>query len=1184
MTALVQCARQRSRRICFYLGVGLCLALVLSPSGRPRAQEPGADAARARLTDSARERGTDGAVALIAVPGSMKGLRGPRVTQLGASATAAAVAEAEPNDTPAAATPLGVTPVRVRANLFRSPFTAGVDIDVYSFTAAAGDRVYAATITAASAGSPDTNLDILASNGTTVLETDVEDGGANQQASNIAGLVVPSSGTYYARVRQGFFALSGTIRPYDLYVRVHSGAPVAETEPNDIPDGQPLAESGWMSGAVGAPSDQDTYEVSVDAGDTIVAILDADPERDSPEWNPLLGMGLFLGAIPGVNGSATDENPSEAFALTVKSAGTYIVHVRESGLGGAASFTYHLSVSVLPRTPRTCTSYTGTTGAIADLATTDFSLFVPDTGIIDRLRLSLNVNHTTTADLDVSLIAPGGNEVVLFDDLPNTGAINGGPPEIDFILDDDAALPAGFQTIMNGVISSPEPFARLDLFRGQQALGPWTLRVRDDLAANTGTVNSWGLSVCGASAPPPLVTTIFSASFEGDDGGFTHGGTLDSWALGLPTSAPITTCSSGTNCWKTNLSGPYSANSNQDLVSPPIDLTAFPAASRMTLNWAQKYQLESASFDTAYVEVRQVGVPSSARRVWEWTGDTMTRPVGNPEVSVNVSAGWAQMTADISSFAGTQAEIRFHLESNATGQLAGLAIDDVNVERRITRTRSDFNGDGSADIAVYRPSTGQWFIRNQGGVQFGDPSDVPVPGDYNGDRTEDIAVFRPSTGQWFVRNQFAVQFGDRGDVPVPGDFNGDGTTDVAVYRPSTGDWFVRNQFSVNFGGAGGYVPVVGDYNGDLADDVAVFQPSTGMWFVRNQLAVQFGAPGDRPVPGDYDGNGSTDIAVYRPSTGQWLVRNQFNVQFGNTGDLPVPRDYDGNGIMDVAVYRPSTGQWLVMDQPAVSVGDGRDIPIPMTPWIPPAIAGDYDGDGATDIAVHRPSTHRWFVRNQLAVMHGDPGDIPIPADYNGDRRMDVAVYRPSTGHWFVRNRPAVQFGDPSDKPIPGDYNGDGLMDVAVYRPSTGQWFVRNQFAVSFGEPSDIPMPGDYNGDRVTDIAVYRPSTRTWFVRNQLAVQFGDPGDVPVPADYNGDGRMDLAVYRPSTRTWYVRNQFAVQFGDTNDVPVPGDYNGDGLTDIAVYRPSTGMWFVRNVLSVQFGDATYVPMVRIGGPQ
>ena len=207
MTTLVQCARQRSRRICVSLGLALCLALVLSPSGqvRTRAQEPGPDAAGAKLKDAARERGPDRAPALIAVPGGMNGLRGPRVTssaQLGAASTAASVAEAEPNDTPGAATPLGVTPVRVRATLFRSPFSAGVDVDLYSFTAGAGDRVYAATITAGTAGSTNTVLDILASDGTTVLETDDEDGAASESASNIAGLVVPTTGTYYVRVRQ----------------------------------------------------------------------------------------------------------------------------------------------------------------------------------------------------------------------------------------------------------------------------------------------------------------------------------------------------------------------------------------------------------------------------------------------------------------------------------------------------------------------------------------------------------------------------------------------------------------------------------------------------------------------------------------------------------------------------------------------------------------------------------------------------------------------------------------------------------------------------------------------------------------------------------------------------------------------------------------------------------------------
>jgi len=269
-----------------------------------------------------------------------------------------------------------------------------------------------------------------------------------------------------------------------------------------------------------------------------------------------------------------------------------------------------------------------------------------------------------------------------------------------------------------------------------------------------------------------------------------------------------------------------------------------------------------------------------------------------------------------------------------------------------SRARFDYDGDGKADISVFRPAENKWYIlqsSNSAVVQtiFAVPGDIPTPADFDGDGKTDVAIFRPSLGDWWYLSsitnaQVNVHWGQAGDIPRPSDFDGDGKTDFVVYRPSNSVWYRLGTTGVTSIIAFGLAedkPLVGDFDGDGKSDLAVFRPSTGAWWYASSsngqfAVVQWGTAGDIPVPGDYDGDGKTDFVVFRPSDGGWYIlysTGSYTIAtFGTVGDKPVAADYDGDGKADVAVFRPSTGTWYLLQTTAgfgaMQWGASGDIP------------------------------------------------------------------------------------------------------------------------------------------------------------------------------------------------------------------------------------------------------------------
>ncbi len=281
-----------------------------------------------------------------------------------------------------------------------------------------------------------------------------------------------------------------------------------------------------------------------------------------------------------------------------------------------------------------------------------------------------------------------------------------------------------------------------------------------------------------------------------------------------------------------------------------------------------------------------------------------------------------------------------------------------NVCSRFGQTKIvDFDRSGQTDFSFWTPANGVWnyspgingsFPQIAVNWGLGSLGDIPTPGDFDGDGATDLAVFRNSTGVWWINRSsdfqvFTLPFGLPGDKPAVGDFDGDRISDIAVWRPSDGNWYIyfmgTGQFAAGHWGLDGDKPMPEDYDGDGKTDLAVYRPSTGVWyFLRSSDqsfgAVNFGISTDRPVPADYDGDGKADIAVYRNSGTVLYVFRSYNFataafifgSFGGSQIIPQPGDYNGDFVWDIGGYDPSIQSWRVYGPYQIIFGATNAIP------------------------------------------------------------------------------------------------------------------------------------------------------------------------------------------------------------------------------------------------------------------
>lgn len=303
----------------------------------------------------------------------------------------------------------------------------------------------------------------------------------------------------------------------------------------------------------------------------------------------------------------------------------------------------------------------------------------------------------------------------------------------------------------------------------------------------------------------------------------------------------------------------------------------------------------------------------------------------------NGSTGFGTTVGSSESLGGSLRENRWYIQITSPAYPNG----EIRGQFKLANgTYNDYDGDGRADLQVYRNSANTFFaLRSTDGgyieQRLGEPGDsVSLTVDWDGDARSDFSTARyapevfwrilPSSTNALETTQWGSS--SLGDFFAAADYDGDGRFDIAVFRG--GVWYIiessTGSVRYEYWGQPGDVPAPNDFDGDGKADLAIARSEGGLryWWVRNSSdgsvsVIQWGLSNDAFFTGrsDFDGDGKADLLVIRNQSGQrfFYVRRSSDsllqvIPWGLSSDVVKLGDYDGDGRTDPAVTRAIDGQ------------------------------------------------------------------------------------------------------------------------------------------------------------------------------------------------------------------------------------------------------------------------------------
>ncbi|MEK6373593.1 MAG: FG-GAP-like repeat-containing protein [Acidobacteriota bacterium] len=526
----------------------------------------------------------------------------------------------------------------------------------------------------------------------------------------------------------------------------------------------------------------------------------------------------------------------------------------------------------------------------------------------------------------------------------------------------------------------------------------------------------------------------------------------------------------------------------------------------------------------------------------------------------------------------------------------------------------DFNGDGTADIAVLdvtqktvmaflgRPD-GTFALRNE--LATGRTPLSLTVADFNGDRKSDIAVSNyddhtvsillgNGDGTFRPRVDYAAGFDPRQIIAV--DIDRDGTLDLVTSNGSlslsvllgNGDGSFKNHIDFpSAGGAGAGSPgavAAGDFNGNGRLDLAVPNQNANSVSVLTGngdgtfgpfVTYETGIGPSAVTSGHFNGDGKLDLAVTNTGFSKGTQANSVSILIGNGDgtfrthvDQPVgpnpaaiiATDLNHDGKADIITTNANCSGSCLFGSVSILLGEGDGTFRPHTDYgtgTAPSIAvADVNADGTPD----------------LAIAHGNcifapcgPASISILLG-NGDGTFSGNIKYP-TG----RNPSSV---------TSADFRQIGTLDLAVVNQfdntislllGDGRGSFRPQTTVASGLASVYATAVDVNGDDKSDLVTTNGSDTVSILlgngdgtfRPHVDYGTGSGPKVVITGDFNGDGKLDLAVLNGGQ---VFGNAVSILLGNgdgtfkpRSDFPAgmsaswvtEGDFNRDGKLDLAV---------------------------------